>query len=111
MDSSKVLDFFKEITKIPRESGHEELMASYLIDFALNHGLEHKKDKAGNVLIIKEAAPGKENVPSIALQCHQDMVCEKSEACGHDFSKLQVPHYDAQEPFLGDAMGRNKMDL
>ena len=49
MDSSKVLDLFKEITKIPRESGHEELMASYLIDFALNHGLEHKKDKAGNV--------------------------------------------------------------
>lgn len=99
MDSSKVLDFFKEITKIPRESGHEELMASYLIDFALSHGLEHKKDKAGNVLIIKEATPGKENVPSIALQCHQDMVCEKSEACGHDFSKDPI-HYEIKDGWM-----------
>ena len=74
-------------------------MASYLIDFALNHGLEHKKDKAGNVLIIKEAAPGKENVPSIALQCHQDMVCEKSEACGHDFSKDPI-HYEIKDGWM-----------
>ena len=63
MNSENVLSFFKEITKIPRESGHEEHIIAYLQDFAAKNGLECKTDDAGNVLITKEAAPGYENVP------------------------------------------------
>lgn len=87
MNSETVLSFFKEITKIPRESGHEEHIIAYLQDFAAKNGLECKTDEAGNVLITKEAAPGYENVPTIVLQSHSDMVCEKNEGVEHDFAK------------------------
>ena len=87
MNSEKVLSYFKEITKIPRESGHEEHIIAYLQEFAAANNLECKTDEAGNVLIVKEAAPGYENVPTIVLQSHTDMVCEKNEGVEHDFAK------------------------
>lgn len=87
MNSEQVLSFFKEITKIPRESGHEEHIIAYLQSFAAERNLECKTDEAGNVLIVKEAAPGYENVPAIVLQSHSDMVCEKNDGVEHDFAK------------------------
>ncbi|MBO5498364.1 MAG: aminoacyl-histidine dipeptidase [Bacteroidales bacterium] len=87
MNSEKVLSYFKEITQIPRESGHEEKIVAYLQEFAAKHNLECKTDKAGNVLITKEAAPGYEDVPAMVLQSHSDMVCEKNEGVEHDFAK------------------------
>ncbi len=87
MNSEKVLSYFKEITRIPRESGHEEQIIAYLQNFANENGLECKTDEAGNVLIVKEAAPGFENVPAIVLQSHSDMVCEKNEGVEHDFAR------------------------
>ena len=92
MNSEKVLSFFKEITKIPRESGHEEHIIAYLQDFAAKNGLDCKTDDAGNVLITKEAAPGYENVPTIVLQSHSDMVCEKNEGVEHDFAKDPIKY-------------------
>ena len=87
MNSEKILSFFKEITKVPRESGHEEQIIAYLQKFAAERNLAEKTDEAGNVLIVKEAAPGYENVPAIVLQSHSDMVCEKNEGVEHDFAK------------------------
>ena len=87
MTSETVLSYFKEITRIPRESGHEEHIIAYLQDFAAQRNLECKTDQAGNVLIVKEAAPGFEDVPAIVLQSHSDMVCEKNEGVEHDFAK------------------------
>ena len=87
MKSEKVLSFFKEITRIPRESGHEEHIIAYLQEFAAARNLECRTDEAGNVLIVKEAAPGYESVPAIVLQSHSDMVCEKNEGVEHDFAK------------------------
>ena len=87
MNSEKVLSFFKEITRIPRESGHEEHIIAYLQNFAASRGLDCKTDKAGNVLITKNAAQGYEAVPAIVLQSHSDMVCEKNEGVEHDFRK------------------------
>ena len=92
MNSEKVLSYFKEITKIPRESGHEEHIIAYLQQFAAENNLECKTDEAGNVLIIKEAAPGFENVPVIVLQSHTDMVCEKNEGVEHDFAKDPIKY-------------------
>ncbi|MBO5709531.1 MAG: aminoacyl-histidine dipeptidase [Bacteroidales bacterium] len=92
MTSETVLSFFKEITAIPRESGHEEQIVAYLQKFAADNGLECKTDEAGNVLIVKEAAPGYENVPTIVLQSHSDMVCEKNEGVEHDFAKDPIKY-------------------
>ncbi len=87
MTTERILTYFREILTIPRESGHEEHIISYLLDFAKKHGLEHKRDEVGNVLIVKEATPGRENSPTIILQSHSDMVCEKNSGVTHDFSK------------------------
>ena len=87
MKTQQILDTFKDILKIPRESGHEEHIIAYLQNFAKEHSLECHTDSAGNVLIVREAAPGKENVPTVVLQSHSDMVCEKNAGVEHDFTK------------------------
>ena len=92
MDSQSVLEFFKEITRIPRESGHEEKMTAFLQKFAADRGLDCRTDATGNVVITREAAPGKENVPAIVLQSHQDMVCEKNSGCDHDFARDPISY-------------------
>ncbi len=91
MNTAQVLGIFKEITRIPRESGHEEQMTAYLQQFAAERGLASKTDKTGNVVIIKEAAPGKEQVPTLVLQAHQDMVCEKHADFAFDFRSQAIP--------------------
>ena len=92
MDSASVLRYFEEITRIPRESGHEEPMTEYLQLFAAKHNLACKTDKTGNVLITKKAAPGKESVPTLVLQAHQDMVCEKNANFDFDFHTQPIPY-------------------
>jgi dipeptidase D len=78
---------FEEITKIPRCSKHEEKIRQYLLDFAKQEKLKSKTDKSGNVLITKPASPGMENKPTVVLQSHMDMVCEKNSDVKHDFDK------------------------
>lgn len=92
MTSESVLDIFKRITRIPRESGKEAPMTEFLCAWATEHSFEYKKDDIGNVLIVKPASPGKENVPAIVLQAHQDMVCEKNAGFEFDFSKQPIPY-------------------
>ena len=79
--------YFEEICQIPRPSKKEEKIIKYLLNFAENNSLKSKKDKVGNVLIIKPASKGYETKPSIVLQSHLDMVCEKNEKTKFDFDK------------------------
>ena len=92
MTSETVLDIFQEITRIPRESGHEGPMTAFLQQFAAARSLVCRTDKTGNVVIVKEAAPGKENVPTLVLQAHQDMVCEKNAHFDFDFLTQAIPY-------------------
>lgn len=85
LQPSAIWNYFHQITQIPRPSKKEERVLAYLLDFARQHNLEAKQDKAGNILITKPATPGKENVPTIILQSHVDMVCEKNSDVTHDF--------------------------
>lgn len=70
--------YFEEICEIPRPSKKEEKIRVFLLDFAQKHGLEALTDDIGNVLIRKPASAGKENTPTVILQAHMDMVCEKN---------------------------------
>ena len=92
MDSATVLKFLQEITCVPRESGHEEKITEYLQQFAAKRSLACKTDKTGNVVITKEASKGKENVPTLVLQAHQDMVCEKNAGFEFDFHTQPIPY-------------------
>ena len=80
-----VFYYFSEICKVPRPSKKEEKIISYLENFAAEQKLEIKKDEAGNILIKKPATPGKENLKTVVLQSHVDMVCEKNNDVEHDF--------------------------
>ncbi len=48
--------------------------------------LNAKTDDIGNVLILKPAAQGKEDAPTVILQTHMDMVCEKNSDKVFDFN-------------------------
>ncbi|MDD3968394.1 MAG: beta-Ala-His dipeptidase, partial [Proteiniphilum sp.] len=77
--------YFHDITQIPRPSKKEGKILAYLLEFASKHALEATQDQAGNILITKPATPGREDAPTVILQSHVDMVCEKNAGVKHDF--------------------------
>ena len=81
----KVMQYFEEISAIPRGSYHEEKIASYLESFARERSLDCYRDALGNVLINCQASEGYETEPALLMQGHTDMVCEKNEGVAHDF--------------------------
>jgi dipeptidase D len=85
--------YFSEISSIPRQSKHEERIIEYLENFAKERNLNCLKDSAGNIVISKNAVPGKESSPVVVLQSHVDMVCEKNEGTVHDFLKDPLKLY------------------
>lgn len=93
LEPKEVMGYFHEILQIPRPSKKEEKIIQYLTDFAKKHNLAVKKDEAGNILISKPATKGKENVKTVVLQSHVDMVCEKNSDIKHDFEKDPIQAY------------------
>jgi dipeptidase D len=89
----EVFGYFDEICKIPRPSKREKKIVEYLIDFAVKHSLEYKKDSVGNILISKPATEGMERVKTVALQSHVDMVAEKDSEVVHDFENDPIATY------------------
>jgi len=87
LEPKQVWSIFDEILKVPRPSKQEEQIRAYLLDFAKKHNLEAKTDAKGNVVIERPASAGCENSPTVVLQNHMDMVCEKEPTIEHDFMK------------------------
>ena len=85
--------YFAEVLKIPRPSKKEEKIIQYLKDFGDKNNLETILDQAGNIVIRKPASKGLENAPSVCLQGHVDMVCEKDADVVHDFDKDPIQVY------------------
>lgn len=77
--------FFEDISRIPRGSGNEKGIADHLVRFAEERGIEYYRDSLHNVLYRIPATAGRENEPSVLLQGHTDMVCEKNADTDHDF--------------------------
>lgn len=89
-----VWEQFDAITQVPRPSKKEGRIIDFLIDFAQKHGLEYRKDAIGNVVMRKPATPGYEERPTVILQAHMDMVCEKNSDVEFDFD------HDAIRPYI-----------
>lgn len=66
-------------------SKKEGRIIEYLVDFAKSHGIEYEKDAIGNVVMRKPATAGFEDHPTVVLQAHMDMVCEKNSDVEFDF--------------------------
>lgn len=90
---ARVFEQFAKINQIPRPSKHEDKMIDYLKKFAEGKNLEYKVDETGNVLIKKPATKGFESYPTVALQSHMDMVCDKLVDVDFDFSKDAIQTY------------------
>ncbi len=84
---------FEEICKIPRLSKNEGKIRQYLLEFARKHNLESKEDAVGNILIIRQPAPGMENRKTVVLQSHMDMVGEKNADYPHDWDNDPIIPY------------------
>lgn len=83
---AQTMDYFNQLTQIPRESKKEEKVRKWLCERAHSNGFDdYKIDKAGNLVINVPATPGYENKPALILQSHMDMVCEKTPESKHNF--------------------------
>lgn len=80
-----VWEIFDDITRVPRPSKREEKIGAFLVDFAKSHNLDYKCDAIGNIVIRKAATAGYESRPTVVLQAHTDMVCEKNSDKVFDF--------------------------
>lgn len=102
----EVFKYFKEISDVPRASGHTEKISAYLVNFAKEHELEYYQDESGNVIIWKEGTLGYENSDMVMIQGHMDIVAEKTEDSTHDFQN------DPIELIIdGDFLTANKTTL
>lgn len=93
LQPKKVFEYFEVINNIPRGSGNEEAISNYMVDFAKKLGLSVQQDEAFNVYIKKPASKGYEHLPTVILQGHLDMVCEKNKDTVHDFEKDGLKMY------------------
>jgi len=80
-------EHFSRLSSIPRPSRKERHATRYILDLAASRGFVTREDAAGNVIVRKPASKGNEGVPSVALQNHLDMVCEKRRDVIHDFER------------------------
>lgn len=78
---------FEDLNAVPRPSKKEERVISFMVDFGRSLGLETETDAAGNVLIRKPATAGMENLQTVVLQSHLDMVHQKNNDTTFDFDE------------------------
>ncbi len=78
---------FADIAAIPRPSEHEEAVIKHVKAWAKERGFEVLQDEAGTINVKVPATKGHESAPSVILQGHLDMVCEKNSDTEHDFMK------------------------
>lgn len=73
-----VFKYFEELCKIPHGSGNTKNISDYIVSVAKKHNLRYVQDSVNNVIIYKKGSAGLEDKPSVMLQGHMDMVCEKN---------------------------------
>ena len=90
---ASVFECFAQVNQVPRPSKREEKMIEFLLNYGKSLSLPTRRDEAGNVIITKPATPGMEGRPTVILQSHMDMVCEKNADVQFDFDKDAIQTY------------------
>lgn len=68
---------FGELTRIARPSKEEGAAREHVLAWARERELEAATDGEGNVVVRVPPSVGREGAPTVALQSHLDMVCER----------------------------------
>lgn len=84
---------FHALTQVPRPSGHLDKVQQFLLDWASKKGIEAFKDGGENIIMRKPATPGKENLRTVTLQAHMDMVPQKLDSSNHCFETDPIETY------------------
>ena len=87
LEPKQVFHYFEDLCAIPHGSGNTKSVSDYCMAFAKEHGLKAWQDEVFNVVIVKEASKGYEDAPTVIIQGHLDMVCEKETGHPIDFAK------------------------
>ncbi len=85
LEPRHIWQHFDGIRKVPRPSKHEEKVVEHVLAWAKDRGFEVLRDQVGNLVVKVPATPGHENAPTVVLQGHLDMVCEKNTDVEFDF--------------------------
>lgn len=80
----RVMYYFEKLCSVPHGSGNTAAATAICREFARENDLEYIEDEVGNCVIKKEAYSGYENAPTVIIQGHLDMVCEKEADCDID---------------------------
>ena len=92
LQPSKVFNFFEEIAAIPHGSKNTKLISDYVVSVAKRHNLKYIQDDSNNVVVYMDACftgtdlSDANDMDTVILQGHLDMVCEKSDDSDFDFS-------------------------
>lgn len=87
LQPERVFYFFEEISRIPHGSGNTRAISDYLKAFAEERGLFCRQDELGNIVVIREAAPEREEEEPYILQAHMDMVAVSAPGTQIDMKK------------------------
>lgn len=81
---------FAAINRIPRPSGREHEIATYVRSWARAEGFAVKQDATGNLCVWVPATASRENTATVVLQAHLDMVCERNSDSPYDPEKGNI---------------------
>lgn len=72
-----VWEHFLALTHIPRPPKQEEEVRAHVLAWADARGFEADVDGTGNAVVRVPATDGRADAPTVVLQAHLDMVCER----------------------------------
>lgn len=93
LEPKKVFEIFEQIASIPHGSYNIDAISDWIVSFAKDHDLKYIQDADKNVIVIRDASAGYEDVPTLMLQGHIDMVCAKDQGVEFDFTKDPLDLY------------------
>lgn len=87
LEPAPVWRHFATLCAIPRPSKREAALKKHVCDWAEARGIVVEEDGGGNLILRVPATPGHEMAPTVTLQGHLDMVCQKNGGVAHDFER------------------------
>src|ERR687890_571535 len=87
LEPSELWQHFAALNRIPRPSGQEAAACAYVQQVADATGAAWEMDARGNIVVHVPATDDERgSTPTVAVQAHLDMVCEKRPEVAHDFN-------------------------
>ena len=107
LEPAPVWSAFALLNSIPRPSGNEKALREAIETLAQERGCSFQSDARGNLVV---SVPGKNcapDAPTVALQAHLDMVCQKRPEVAFDFEHDAIqPRRDGDKIFAsGTTLG------